>query len=590
MPLYTKDSLERLRGRIELIEALSPHLELKRTGAAYKARCPFHEEKTPSFTIQKGDTHYHCYGCGAHGDAIQFLMNYLKLGFGQAVETLAEQFQVPLEIVDNGEEKGPNKVLLKEALETASHLFQACLFYSAEGHVALQYLIKRGLTIDFLKRFEVGFAPQKTGWLRKILNEKKFNDELLIEAGLLGEKKLEFFRERITFPIKNPAGQTIGFSARKYKEETFGGKYINTPETPLFKKSRLLFGMNYCRRRIASERNVIIVEGQIDCLKMIESGFNLTVAALGTAFGEGHIRELEQLGVRRAFLLFDPDKAGQAAASKVGNLFQKAGVEVTVITLPDGMDPDAFLCRFGAEKLIERLQSGADYLTFQVKHLSLELKADSPAGKAELIKTVKEQINNWDHPVMVHESLRKVAALTHVPEEIMGVGQEYSSLPYIRRTASLPFSEIDPSRVLELDLLRWLILMGTEKTYFMMAAEKYLTESHFWTPMCRSLYQAYSKAAKEGTPTDLLALFISIHEEEAQKYIDEILQKKINRERADDHFRETIQKLVDRQWMHQREEIKREIHSGKYNEDAVLQLAKQFDELKKQRTIVELHA
>src|SRR5262249_1487277 len=155
--------------------------------------------------------------------------------------------------------------------------------------------------------------------------------------------------ERITFPICDAAGAVIGFSARKYLETTFGGKYINTPETPLFKKSRVLFGLNFSRRRIAKEKKAIIVEGQIDALRLIKAGFNLTVAGQGTAFGEGHVKELLNLGVSEVFLALDGDEAGREATHKIGNLFQKEGIEVRVVNLPGKSDPDTFLKEKGPE-------------------------------------------------------------------------------------------------------------------------------------------------------------------------------------------------------------------------------------------------
>jgi DNA primase len=262
--MFTNESLEKLRERIDLVEVVSGHIELKRSGTAHKALCPFHQEKTPSFMIQKGDSHYHCFGCGAHGDAIQFLMNHLNLTFVEAVESLAERFHIPLERQNQQGEKGIEKTALKEACTAASAFFHACLLHTEEGQAPLNYLFRRGMTLDFIKRFEVGFAPADGALMRKVLCKEKIEEETLIEGGVLTEEKRPFFRDRITFPIRTPTGSVIGFSARKYKEETFGGKYINTPETSIFKKSRILFGLNYCRRRIIKERRVVIVEGQID--------------------------------------------------------------------------------------------------------------------------------------------------------------------------------------------------------------------------------------------------------------------------------------------------------------------------------------
>jgi DNA primase len=352
--MFTKESLELLRQRIDLAEVLSAHLSLQRSGAAYKALCPFHEEKTPSFVVQKGDTHYHCFGCGAHGDAIAFLMTHVKMGFTEAVESLAERFQVTLEKSEEPQgERGPSKAQLKNALELASDLYHHLLLHSAEGQVALRYLYERGLDLEFIRQFQVGYAPRMPHLLMQYLNSHQIDERIQESAGLVSitqtGRRRDFFSDRITFPIRDALGAVIGFSARKFKEETFGGKYINTSETPLFKKSRVLFGLSYSRARIAKEAKAIIVEGQIDCLRLIHSGFNYAVAGQGTAFGEEHVKELVQLGVKRVYLALDGDHAGQEAASKIGNFFQKRGVDVLVVSLPDGTDPDSVLTERGPE-------------------------------------------------------------------------------------------------------------------------------------------------------------------------------------------------------------------------------------------------
>lgn len=323
MAIYSKESLERLRQKIDLGEVISSYVSMQRSGASYKALCPFHEEKTPSFLIHKGDSHYHCFGCGAHGDAISFLMEYAKMTFVEALESLAERFQVSLEKVEE-EEKGPDKKKLKQVLERASVFYRFFLLHSDEGKIALQYLYKRDIDLAFIERFEIGYAPKQGDMLYKLLKAEGFPDEDLQLAGLyLPSRRKDFFTERITFPIRDRMGAVIGFSARKFKEETFGGKYINTSETPLFKKSQVLFGFCYSRHRMAKERKAIVVEGQIDALRLIFEGFDFTVAGQGTAFGDGHVKELLGLGVQQVYLAFDGDRAGKEAAVKVGDLFQK---------------------------------------------------------------------------------------------------------------------------------------------------------------------------------------------------------------------------------------------------------------------------
>lgn len=590
MPFFTKESLETLRQRINLIDVLSSHLELKHSGASYKALCPFHDEKTPSFTVQKGDTHYHCFGCGAHGDAIEFLMNYQKMSFLDAIESLAQRFQVTLEEESlSDKKKGPSKSLLKEALECACRFYHFLLLHTPEGHLALDYLYQRGLDLDFIQDFHIGLSPSSHSLLRKVLHAKFIKDETMVEAGLIQEKMgtfRDFFTDRITFPIRDVTGAVIGFSARKYKEETFGGKYINTPETPLFKKSQVLFGLNYCRRRIAKERRTIIVEGQIDALRLIQLGFNITVAGQGTAFGEGHVKELMTLGINQAFLALDSDTAGFEATFKIGNLFQKEGVGVQVVQLPPKSDPDSFLKQQGTQAFLKLLENSIDYLTFLVHYQSHRVDINSPAGKNELVQEIAKQIRGWNQPVMAYDSLKKLAQLTQTPEEMIGIGQNFTPNIYIKKSGSIGLQQIDPDRIMESDVLRWL-LMGGGSTRLTEIIQINLKPENLRTPLCRRIYEMYL-AHYSQKPCNLLSLMIYLEDAESQQFITELEQKKVNRERAEQHCVEAVQKILDRNWMESREEIKRKIQSGECSDEEASNLLKHFDEIKKHPPKIKL--
>lgn len=584
MPIFSKDSLENLRQRIDLVDVLSAHLDLKRAGASYKALCPFHDEKSPSFMVQKGDAHYHCFGCGAHGDAITFLMTHLKLSFNDAVESLAQRFHVHLELVE-GEEKGPNKGVLKEALDQASRFFHFYLLHTDEGHEALRYLYGRGIDLDFIRHFQIGLAPKAPGVLRKVLHGKFINDETMAEAGLIAPGKeggwRDFFHERITFPICDASGAVIGFSARKYREETFGGKYVNTPETPLFKKSRVLFGLNHSRRRIAKERKAIVVEGQIDALKLIQAGFNIAVAGQGTAFGEGHVKELTNLGLREVFLALDGDEAGQEATRKIGDLFQRAGIEVRVVKLPPGSDPDAFLRKEGPQGFLTLLENGIDYLSFLVQHESRRVDLHSPAGKNALVKQLVRQIRDWDQPVMVHESLKKLAHLLQVPESMVTTETPLTPNVYIKKSGRIGQQEIDPDRILEADLLRWLLLLGESRPDFIALAKRNVSPDLFRHPLCRKFYEVYLTRAASNAPRDMLTLMMHLENEESGSLVTELLHKKVNKEKAEAAFTECLQKILDRNWMQKREEIRMRLNSGQCPDEEALELARQFEEIRK---------
>ncbi|MCB1107144.1 MAG: DNA primase [Chlamydiia bacterium] len=583
MGIYTKKCLEVLREKIDLVEVVSSYVNLKPAGSSYKGVCPFHDEKTPSFMIQKGESHYHCFGCGAHGDAIAFLMGYMKMSFVEAVESLAERFQVPLEEVEyeRRSSEGPTKKELKEPLLKAAQFYHYYLLHTDEGHAALKYLYDRGLDLDFITLFKIGFAPRQGALFGKFMQKHRFSAHLLETAGLIktlpdGRKKA-FFSNRITFPILDVSGGIIGFSARKISEETFGPKYINTPETPLFKKSSTLYGLSFSRRRIAKEKRVIIVEGQIDALRLIQSGFDLTVAGQGTAFTEEHVKELLNLGVTKVYLALDGDEAGQAAASKIGNLFQKEGVEVYVVKIPVGMDPDSILKEQGPLSFTELLEKAEEYLTFLIDYFSKESDLSSPSQKNHLIQTIAARIRSWDHPLMVHESLRKLARLTQVPEKLVGVGQEgVRRNTFIKREGSISEVEINPSRVLEADLLRWLLLLGNSNPRLVEIAKANLRPEHFTVTLCRRLFSLYM----ENPKGDLLTFASNLESAEEKLLFSEIVQKKINPERAEEGIIETTNKILQHHWMEEREKIKIQIQSGRCSEEEVLALAKQFDTLK----------
>ena len=579
--MYKKESLELLRQRIDLPEVLAPHVQWHRSGASYKACCPFHEEKTPSFMVQKGDSHYHCFGCGAHGDAIAFLMNYLKMPFVEAIETLAERFQVPLEKEEERQErKGPSKTALKDALEKASRFYHFLLLNSEEGAQALKYLYDRGLDLEFIRLFQVGYAPLNREIFKKTMYAQGVDDATLEDAGLIlataQGRQRDFFIDRITFPIRDAMGNVIGFSARKYKEETFGGKYINTSETLLFKKSHVLFGLSYCRRRIAKERKVIVVEGQIDALRLIHAGFTFTVAGQGTAFGEDHVKELIHLGVNHVYLSMDGDEAGREATVKIGDLFQKKGIEVAVVRLPQGMDPDTVLKEVGPPGYLKLLEEAQDYLSFLFQHLSKQYNLDSPSGKNECVQNIAQKIRKWEQPLMVHESLRKLSQLSHVPENILGIGQELLSDTYVKKAGKISFSDVDPDRVLESDLLRWLFLSGQSIPRLMEIASANLRPEHFKVDVCKRLFSLYLEK-----PSDLLSLMMHLYTPEEQLFFSEMMQKKVNLQKAEEGISQTIHKILQRRWMEEGEAIKMKIHSGVLSDAEALELAKLLNDLKK---------
>ncbi len=591
--MYSKNSLELLRQKIDLIEVLSPYVDLKRSGASYKALCPFHDEKSPSFIVQRGDSHYHCFGCGAHGDAIAFLMGHLKMSFSESIEMLAEKFNVPLEIDSENKTKEIPKAPLREANLQAMRFYHFYLLHSYEGQEALKYLYNRGIDLDFIRMFQIGLAPKEMGLMSNILKDKGVLEKHLMTVALVKEtsfkKKREFFSDRIMFPIKDGFGHVIGFSARKYKEDTFGPKYINTPETSLFKKSEVVFGLHECRRRIAKERKAIIVEGQVDALRLIQSGFDLSVAGGGTAFTTHHARQIIQLGVTHVYLAFDGDEAGRQAAIKVGDFFQKEGIETFVCQFPEGQDPDKWLQEKGPKSFAKLLIESSDYLSFLVQETSKVLNIHSPSEKTQLVQSISSRIQKWDHPLMVHESLRKLARLVEVPESLLVKETNVKvKAPKLQTTSSVSKTLIDPQRILEADFLRWLLLTYDKEKNLVSKALEIAKDKHFVTQVGKSLYNLFAARFVESKPLDLFSLGMELSNAESQLFLSEILQKRVNLEKAKEGLEQSLKKLVEKYWFQEREQIKVKIQSGRCSDEEVLELAKAFDELKKNPPVVDL--
>lgn len=584
MALFRKESLDALKERIDLVEVVGSVVELKPAGSAYKALCPFHDEKTPSFTIQRGDKHYHCFGCGAHGDAIQFLMGSQQLSFTDAVERLGQQFGVHLEKTEEKEGSGISKEQLKRALDTACSCYQEILLHTPEGHEALHYLYKRGCDHDFIERFRLGYAPKDRHFMRKFLSHQRIPTEVAKEAGLLtasGEGKLrDFFSERITIPICDAMGSVIGFSARKIREETFGGKYINTQETPLFKKWNVLFGLHHSRKRIAKEKQALVVEGQLDALRLIQEGFDNVVASQGTAFGSGHVEQLVQLGVRRVFLAFDGDNAGQAATTKVGDLFQKRGIEVSIVELPQGEDPDSILKKCGANAFKKRLAESKPYLPFLIDFYGKEFDRSTPAGKNQLVAKVANIIREWDDKVMVYESLKQLARLTGLPEQVVGVGEEPLPNVHYRRTDRVGMSDVDPDFILETDLLRWLITSSGTNTQLLALIRANISPEQLKHSGCQQLLKAAWQLLDTEGKCDVSSLAGVVGEGEALVVLDTLFKRKVNLDKRTEQLEETIERLLTREWMMRREELLLKIKAEEGNEERSLQLAREFQELK----------
>jgi DNA primase len=422
--------IEEVLFRSDIVDVVSTYIDLKKAGSTYKACCPFHQEKTPSFNVNPDRQMYKCFGCGEGGNAIGFLMKQQGMDFITAVTVLAERCGVQLDVEeDSGAVKQAKQ--LREIHEGLSGFYRRCLSH-ALGQEAREYLKERGLDGDGVSDFGLGFAPGTWDAAVKWAGKQKYGLDALAEGGLVVRRKPESitptmaerdcyydrFRSRLMFPIHDTQGRVIAFSGRQMDPNDRMGKYVNSPETPIFHKSRVLYALHLARKHIVSHpnREALVCEGQIDVIRCHISGVPRAVAAQGTAFTTDHVHILKRYA-DSVVLVFDADAAGRKAAVKTARLFVTEGIVVRIAALPDGDDPDTFIIREGGpafEKLVEEAPST---LSFQVDTLKLlEASPDSVSGTDRISRSVLETIALCPNAVQSARMLQEAARLLCLPE------------------------------------------------------------------------------------------------------------------------------------------------------------------------------
>lgn len=394
--MISKESIEEIRSRCDIVEVVGSYLpQLRRRGSTYKCNCPFHQEKTPSFTVNDARQIFHCFGCGAGGDVFRFVMEYEKVDFVTAVSLLAERVGVEV-VYEGGEapEKSGNKDVLFKLHSDAALFYLRILTDSPDAAEARRYLEERDLPPDLVKEFQIGYAPNEWDGLLKRALKKGYAAEQLEVAGLVVPSErdgktsyYDRFRNRIMFPICDHMGRVIGFSGRIMNKAEKGAKYVNSPETLLFKKNRVLFAFDKARKAIVDTRQAIVVEGQIDAIRCHQAGLSNVVASQGTALTENHARLIKRYA-DEVVLVLDADAAGVKAALASSEIFIAAELAVRVATLPPGEDPDSFIRKEGGEAFFSRVAEAPSALDFLIDAYQKQDDVGTEAGQMRVVQAV----------------------------------------------------------------------------------------------------------------------------------------------------------------------------------------------------------
>ena len=407
-----KEVVEEIRTRNDIVDVISSYVNLKRAGSNYSGLCPFHNEKTPSFTVFPATQTFYCFGCSQSGDAISFVMKSENLEYVAAVESLAKRAGITIS-KDYGEDDASKKRrrILAMNLEAAKY-FRACLFDENIGKIGMDYLHgKRNLSMPVIKHFGLGYAPNGFGGLTDHLHKKGFTDAELIEGFLCGKSQktgraYDYFRNRVIFPIIDTTGNVIGFGGRVMDDSK--PKYLNTSDTPAFKKSRNLFALNYARHSCAEK--MILCEGYMDVIALHAAGFENAVATLGTALTNEQARMMAKY-TKQVLIAYDSDEAGQRAANRAVAMLSEVGLDVRILKMRGAKDPDEYIKTYGADSFRKILNEGRTGFEFKMDNLLLKydlaLADQKIKAAAEMCEYISEVWSDVERDVYISAAANK---------------------------------------------------------------------------------------------------------------------------------------------------------------------------------------
>ena len=458
MSQIPQDLIERVRDSADVVDVVSKYVDLKQRGPNYFGLCPFHNEKTPSFSVSPSKQIYYCFGCNAGGNVYSFLMDYQKIPFPDAVKILAEQYNIPIEL-NRSEDNSELYSSLYKLHEIAMDLYQENLF-SNVGETPLTYLRERGFGLDTIKQFKIGYALDSWDQLVEVCKGKGFTRSQIIQSGLFSQSDkgiFDRFRSRIMFPIFHPSGKPIGFGGRIFGKED-PAKYLNSPETPLYKKSNVFYGLQATRDAIRKEGYVVLVECFMDFLKLYQSSIYPVVSVSGTAFTSKHASSISKI-TKKVILLYDGDDAGGNAAIRAGWVLLKSGMVPTIVRPPNGLDPDDWIDQSSKGKVLSAIQSPKDYIDFHIElYNGNELKG---SDRQQYIINISKEIKGIEDGVIRNDLIKMISEKLSIDEHdfiksvnTQGVNPETNYKDEINNEEKFTFSsKIDKAQVELIQLL-----------------------------------------------------------------------------------------------------------------------------------------
>lgn len=466
--MYSREVIDEVISRNDIVDVISGYVKLKKNGSSYTGLCPFHNEKSPSFSVSGQRQLYHCFGCGVGGNVITFVMEYENMTFLEAVKMLGERAGVALPQTSMSEEDRKERGIRDRLLEI--NKIAATYYYrqlrSEKGKNGLDYLKKRELSDSTINSFGLGYATQSTGNLYKLLKDKGYDDDILKESGLFTYERgiHEKFWNRVIFPIMDINNKVIGFGGRVMGDAK--PKYLNSPETRLFDKSRNLYGLNIART--SRKPNMIICEGYMDVISMHQAGFNQAVASLGTALTPGHARLMKRY-TDNVLITYDSDEAGVKAALRAIPILKEAGLSTKVINMRPYKDPDEFIKALGTEAFQERIDKAENSFMYEIGIIEKNYKRSDPESETAFEREVANKLVQFNEKLERDNYMKAVCRQFMIPEDgmremVIRIGSQSGIIPRqtqpVRRMEPARKKKEDGIRQAEKILLTWMIEDG----------------------------------------------------------------------------------------------------------------------------------
>src|SRR3972149_2771719 len=435
--IIPQDKIDDIRERADIVQIVSEYVPLKKSGRNHIGICPFHAEKTPSFTVTDEKQIFYCFGCGAGGNVFTFLMKQENLSFPEAVRTIAKRLGIDIPPDNKPSSESNQRELMFLANHVAMDFYHQNLLTSPAAENARTYLKKRGLKPEIIKNFKIGYAPAGRDNLVKFLLNKGISLELSEKAWLLSKRDKDFydrFRNRVMFPIMDVRNRVVGFGGRALGNEE--PKYLNSPTSPLFKKGEVVYGMYQAKNAASKEGFVLIVEGYFDLLMLHQYGFINAVATLGTALTPNHLRKLKGY-TKEVYALFDSDTAGKAAALKSLPLFIEEDIPARIVLIPPGLDPDDLLKKEGTAKMAEYIHNARPIMDFFLDSMRVKFNIEIPNGKVSFLEEAAPYVASIKNAAEREIYVKKIVDIIHIGQDaVLSAVRAAAASPSLSKTSN----------------------------------------------------------------------------------------------------------------------------------------------------------